>query len=801
MWPDLRRDVRDAIRGWRDRPGPTIVALVTLALGIGANTAIFSAVDAFFLKPLPYPDEQRLVSLYGSNSRVGMFRSVESAVNVQYWRDHSTTVANLAAMSGGTATLTGHGDPTPLRFATVMPQFFDVVGWHPAAGRAFTDEEARADEHVVVISHDVWVDRLGAAQDAIGSTLRLDDAEWRIVGVMPAGFSLPVGVKLWRPFDLSRAQPNVYYLSTLARLKPEATVKDAQRDFDRMAAELAAASPKTRKDRGFQVISLRDDLAWNVADGLKLLEGVVALVLLIACGNVANLMLAQAAARAREFSVRAALGATRRRLVQQVLTASVVLSVGAAVLGVALAIWGVRVLVALAPPTLVRPGTDIGVNWIVLAFTLTVSVVTGLVFGLAPAFLASSPEGTSHLRHGVRTASIGLSWTRHQRLRAGLVIAETALATLLLAGGGLLVRSFWQLMAQAPTIRTDHLMTAVVSLPDARYPTPASRLEFWSSLIGRLETMPAAESAVVSNALPYSNWEWQTSFRLRGQTATSGSAGVRQVAGRDYFRTLGIPLLKGRAFAATDSATSPLVMVVSDVFARQFLPGLEPMGQIISMDRGKTWRTVVGVVAAARNNGLDENPRAEMYVPLAQDDPPPTLLVAVHTTTDPATFARAIRDAVISIDRDLPVQDLKTMDELLGRTVADRRFFMTLVAAFAVLAAVLAAVGVYGVMSFLVGQGRREIGIRLALGGRPGQVQRDLMTRAIAVVGAGLAAGLVGAWWFTSLLSTQLFQVTPHDPTTLAGVVGLLAAAAALASWLPSRRSTRVDPVIVLRAD
>jgi putative ABC transport system permease protein len=801
MGSDFLGDVREALRGWRDRPGPTVVALLTLALGIGANTAIFSAVNTFFLKPLPYPDEQHLVSLYGSNVSAQFLRSVESAADVQYWRDHSTTVASLAAMTGGSATVTGLGDPVSMRYATVMPTFFDVVGVHPALGRGFTAEETRSDGHVVVISHGLWVDRMGSRPDVVGTTIRLDATDWRVVGVMPAGFSLPLTVEMWRPFDLAKALPRMFYLSTIARLRPDATVAAARHDFDRMAAELAAASPKARKDRGFTVVSLRDDLAWNVSDGLKLLQGVVVLVLLIACANVANLMLAQAAARAREFGVRSALGATPARLIRQVLTESLVLATGAAVLGVALAFWGVQLLVALAPATLLRPGTPIDVSWTVLAFTLSVSVVTGFVFGLAPAMLSSGPSTTEHLRHGVRTTSVGLSWTRRQRLRAGLVVVETALATVLLAGGGLLVRSFSLLMSQSPTIRTDHLMTAQISLPDARYSSVAARVDFWSTLLAKLESLPAAESAVATNALPYSNWEWQTSFQLRGKTGTAGSAGIRQVAGRDYFQTLGIPLLKGRSLAPTDSAGSAPVMVVSDVFARQVFPGTDAIGQVLTLDQGKTWQTIVGVVAAARNNGLNEDPRAEMYVPLAQTDVPATLLLAVRTSTDPAAFAGLIRSAAGSIDRDLPVQSLRTMDELIGRTVADRRFFMALLGAFAGLAAVLAAVGVYGVMSFLVGQGRREIGIRLALGARPIQVQAGLVGRALRVVCVGLGIGLTASWWLTTLLATQLFDTTAHDPLTLAGAFVLLGGAAMLASWIPSRRSSHVDPAIVLRAD
>ena len=482
----------------------------------------------------------------------------------------------------------------------------------PAIGRAFTADEARADAHVVVISHDTWIGRLGGRPDVVGQTLDLSGVEWQVVGVMPAAFSLPTGTALWTPFELARAPADTYFLTALARLRSDVTVAAAQRDFDRMAAELAAASPRMRKDRGFGVTSLRDDLAWNVSDGLKLLQGVVGLVLLIACANVANLLLAQAVARRREFGTRAALGATPARLVRQVLTESVVLAMSAAALGVVLAVWGVRVLVALAPDTLLRPSTEISVNWVVLGFTLLTSVVTGLVFGLAPALMSAGPATTEHLRDGLRTTSMGLSWTRRQRLRAGLIVAETALATVLLAGGGLLVRSFAQLMSQSTIIRTDHLMTAVVSLPQARYGLAAARLTFWSDLVDRLRAIPGADGAVASNGLPFSNWEWQSSFHVRGRAETAGSAAIRQVSGGDYFSMLGIPLLKGRTFSEADAPGAPPVMVVSDVFAREFLAGVDPIGQSVRLDRGATWHTIVGVVAATRNTGLDEDLRAEM---------------------------------------------------------------------------------------------------------------------------------------------------------------------------------------------
>jgi putative ABC transport system permease protein len=801
VWRSILQDVRHTGRGWRHRPGLTAVALLTLGLGIGANTAIFSVVDAFFVRPLPYPDAGHLVGLYSTNTHYPSDRSVETAADVQYWRDHATSLRALAAMSGGTVTLTGRGDPTPLRFVTTMPEFFEVVGVQPAMGRPFTAAEARADEHVVVISHGLWVDRFGATPTILGQPVRLGSVTWRVIGVMPAPFALPADVDLWMPFDLARALPDAWYLSAVGRLKPDVTVDDAQQDFDHMAAALAAGAPKTRKNRGFQVIRLRDDLAWGLAGGLTLLQAVVGVILLIACANVANLLLAQAVVRQREFGVRVALGATAGRLIRQLLTESLVLASGGALLGLAFAAWGVGLLASLAPPTVLRRSVDLRIDGPVLAFSVGLTVVTSLVFGLAPALLAVRSSRTAPLGHGGRSTA-GLTWARHQRLRASLVVAETALAVVLLTGGGLLVRSFGQLMAQTPRLRTDHLLTALISLPAARYETATSRQQFFATLVGRLQAVAGARQVVASNGLPYSNWEWQSAFLVRGRTGHVASAGIREVSGGDYFEALGIPLLKGRSFAPTDDAAAPAVVVVSDVFAAQFLSGADPLGQAISLDRGKTWRTVVGLVAATRNLGLDEDLRAEMYIPLVQDlAPPATMLIAVRTTADPVGFGPPLRATVASIDPDLPVQALKTMDQLIGQTVADRRFFMTLLACFAGLAALLAATGLYGVMSFLVGQARRDIGIRIALGARPAQVQRALLAKALAVVGVGLGLGLLGAWWLASLLASQLFRVTAHDPVTLVSVSGLLLVAAVVACWLPSRRSLHVDPAIVLRVE
>jgi putative ABC transport system permease protein len=807
MWSSIRQDLRYAVRALRQRPAFTSVALVALTLGIGANAAIFSVVHAVLLRPLPYPAPDRIVELYATHRTYHFTHGVMSAFDLDYLQSHTTTFAELSAVNIGGSTLTGVGEPQRLRHAAVMPAFFDVVATRPEIGRAFSVEEATSNARVVVLAHSVWMGRFGGQADVLGRAITLDDRSWTVIGVMPERFAFPeiLDVDLLTPFELTakeRQTLGMWFLGVIGRMKPGVSVAAAQAEVDRAYAEIIAAHPKERTNRGVLVEDLQEALADRVASGLRLLQGVVVCVLLVACANVANLLLAQTGARARELAVRAAMGASRARLVRQLLTESVALSLAGAALGILLAIWGVRALVALAPPFLLPPSAAIGVSWPALAFTAGVAVVTGIAFGLVPALLSSRSSPVADLKEGQRAAAVGLSWSRRQGLRAGLVAAEIALALMLVAGAGLLVRSFALLLEQAPGFRTDHLLTAQITLPPVRYDTEASRLQFWTQLMDRLRGMPGATGAAGANALPFSNWEWQADFVVKGrESVKNDGAGVRTVT-PGFFDVLGIPVLRGRGLTNADTSGAERVMVVSDAFARDHLPGLDPIGQLISFSsRAPAWARVVGVVGSTRQLSLDETPRADMYLPLSQREGTTTLIVGVRSQGDPAQLAPALRAAVKALDSNLPVQEIRTMEELIGRNVAQRRFYMVLLALFAGLAGVLAIVGTYGVMSYVVTQGRREIGIRLALGARPGQVQRELVARALRVVAVGLAVGLVGAWWGASLLSTQLFQLTPHDPGTLGGVVLLLGAAGALASWIPTRRSSRVDPVIVLRAD
>jgi putative ABC transport system permease protein len=800
---ELVQDVGYAFRTLRQRPGFTIAALVTLALGIGANTAIFSAVHAVLLRPLPYPDAHEIVQLYATNRRYQMTHGVGNPFDFDYIERRTTTFASLSTVSPCSTTITGAGDPARLGCAGVMPAFFDVLRTPPAHGGIFTAEQARLKERVVLISHALWTSRFNGRADVLGSTLTLDDQPWTVVGVMPPGFAYPATADLWRPATLTpeeRAQRGSWYLGILARLKPGVSIETAQAELDRFAAELAAAYPKQRTDRGFNLVQLQDDLAFRSADGLRLLQGVVIVVLLIACANVANLLLAQTSGRAREIGIRAAVGASRGRLVRQLLTESLVLAVAGACLGAAIAVGGLRLLVSMAPPFLLPDPSSIDVSAAALIFTALVAVATGLVFGLAPAIVASSPRFTSALGAGVRTAAGGLALSRRQWLRAGLVATEVALALVLLAGAGLLVRSFALLLKQPPGLATDRLLTAQLTLPTARYATPESKLGFWNEIVDRLGRLPGVTSAAGSTALPFSLWEWQANFVVSGREhVPNDGAGVRSVT-PELFKTLGIPILAGRGFTAADASTSERVAIVSDVFVRQHLGGVEPLGQRISTSRATpAWATIIGVVGSTRHVSLTEDFRSEIYYPLSQHAGPASLLVALKTASDPATYAAALRQAVLELDANLPVIDLQTMDELIGAKLARPRFAMGLLTLFAALAGLLAATGIYGVMSYVVNQSRREIGIRLALGAAAGQVQRRVVRQGLAVVIVGAVAGLVSALWLTGLLESELFVVKPTDAVAFASAAACLFVVAAIACWLPAARVSRVDPAVVLR--
>ncbi|HUF48673.1 MAG TPA: ABC transporter permease [Vicinamibacterales bacterium] len=802
MLSSMLQDLRYSLRTFRRRPGFTAVVLVTLALGIGANTAIFSVVEAVLLRPLPYPDADRIVRIYETNRRVDFVRGVTTPFNFDVWERDARAFLNLAAMRSTPATLTGAGEPARVTVHRVMPSFFEIMGRAPAIGRPLSVEDAETERPVVVLSHALWESRFESDPDIAGRTVVLDDQAFTIVGVMPADFRFPVRPDLYRPLALSPASRQAmgsYYLGVVAKLAPGVTVEQAQAEMDAIAGRLEARYPQQRADRGAAVLGLREDLTERVADSLRLLQGVVLFVLLIACANVANLGIAGASARRREISIRAAMGAGRARLVRQWLTEHVTLALAGSALGVLLAIWIVRALVAIAPAGLLPDGAVPGLNGTVLTFTFVLALATGLVAGVAPAWLYSGRDAIEAIKDsGASTAGTA---RRSQRwLRAGLVATEVALALVLVTGSLLLVRSFTRLVSQDPGFETRQLLTAQVTLPAARYDSPEAQRSFWTTLFERLDGLPGVVAAAGSTALPFSNWQWQTWFELDGPAieGSDSSAGTRTVT-PGYFSSLGIPITQGRDFTDADRSTAEPVVVVNEAFARQFISG-NPVGRRLRTERPGSparWATIVGGAASARHGRLDEGHEPEIYRPLQQSSAN-LLILAIRTAGEPAAVAPLVRDAVHTIDRLLPVQAVRTMDEAIGLTTARRNFDLRLVTIFALLAGALALAGVYGVMSFVAGLRLREAGIRLALGASPSQVQRLVVRQGAVPVAIGIAAGLVAAVLLGDLLKEQLFEIQPDDPVTLAAAAAGFLAVGLIASWLPARRAARTDPTVIL---
>ena len=615
-----------------------------------------------------------------------------------------------------------------------------------------------------------------------------------------------------------RAEMGSWFLGVIARLKPDVTIAQAQAEMDAISAQLTAQFPTRRKGRGAWVIGLQEDLGFRVEEALWLLQGVVGVVLLVACANVANLLIASASGRRRELGIRASLGAGRARLVRQMVTESVLVAVIGGLAGAAIAAWGVSVLVAHAPEFTLPANVDISVDPIVLALTIGVSVLTGVVAGIGPALLFSRPGAADTLR--ATSPSVAGPGTRGQRgLRFGLVAIEVALAIVLVIGSALLISSFARLTSQAPGFAPERLLTATISLPERSYGSPAAQQQFWSALFDRLHAMPGAIDAGASTALPFSNWEWQTWFEVRGrEDAKNDGTSIRTVT-PGYFSTLGLSLLSGRVFSDTDVSGSEPVLIVNDAFAREHLGGLNPVSQQIRTERpgrgaratqligvrgelapSARWMTVVGVIADTRHTTLDAAPQPEIYRPLAQW-PTPMMVVAVRTAGDPEPLGARLRQQVHDLDRNLAVDHVRSMQAAIDRTIARRRFEMWLFSLFGTLGGVFAAIGIYGVMSYVAGLRRREMGIRLALGAKPAQVKALVTRQGLRPVVAGLAIGLTAAWWLSALLESRLFGVTPHDPASLvATAIGFLAVAF-VACWAPARRAGKADPVTILRSE
>jgi putative ABC transport system permease protein len=801
------RDLRFAARTLRKSPGFTAIVLATVALGVGANTAIFSVVNAVLLRPLPYERPGRLVAVYQTQPSQGITNNGVSFLNYSDWAGQAGSFEALSAIRMHDFTLTGQGDPLLVVAGTVTSNVFPMLRSRPILGRGLVPSDDAPDAPpVAVLSEKLWRDRFGGDIGVAGKVVQLDQRPFTIVGVMPAIFKTPPNAppaELWTPlpkdpvFEDVRQKRGGHYLTIVGRVKDGVSTAGAQAELATIAQGLARQYPKENEGWGVRVVPLSESFVSGVRTALLLLLGAVGLVFLIACANVANLLLARASGRSRELAIRTALGAGRSTLVRQSLTECLLLGLTGGALGVALAYAAAGALRAWLPADLPRVG-EIGIDGAVLAFSFAASLVAAVVFGLAPALQSSGRGVAGVLKEGA--AGSGESRGK-KRLRNVIVAAETAFAFMLLVGAGLLAKSFSRLQSVPLGFDPSHVLTAGMSLPRTQYSKPEQWLGFYTTLVQRLEGKPGVEAVAASLPLPLYGAGLNFPFKIEGRAETPGSdlSANYTAATPAYFRLLKIRLLQGRLLTEQDGAASPKVCVISETFAKRHFPGASPIGQRLDFGfKQSVPREIVGVVADVRRDGLGVVSRPEMYAPFVQE-PWWAAYVIIRTSGDPMRLAATLRAEVHALDPTMPIEGVQPMTQIVSESVAQPRFRTMLLGLFSLLALVLSVIGIYGVISYSVGQRRREVGIRLALGAGRAVVLRQVLGEGLALTAIGLAVGAIGAAALTRFLSSLLFDVGRLDPVTYAAAALTLVGAGLLASWLPARRATRVDPVITLR--
>ncbi len=806
----LAQDLKTGLRALARRPAVTGIALAVLALGIGANTAMFSVVHAVLLRPLPFPEPERIVMVWNYNPLQGFPRDVTSYPNFLDWKAGGTGFDSLAAFYTRALNLvsgtSGDDDPVEVEAAEVSAAFFDVVGVAPALGRGFLPEEEQQGNHrSVILSHGLWQRRFGSDRSLVGRPIELTGERYTVVGVMPPGFELPRKVELWVPLapgDSSRNARGSFWLHVIGRLKPGSALSMVQAELDTVATRLATEYPLFNEGTGIRAVRLQEDLVGDVRPILWVLLAAVATVLLIACANLANLLLARAAEREREFALRAALGAGAGRILRQLLVESTLLAVAGGACGVLLAGWAAPLLFRLAARELPQlPPPELSLP--VLAFSLLVAVATGFLFGLAPALQLSRARVALALKEGARGSSGG---PRGRRLRGVLVAAEIALALVLLVGAGLLLKSLSRLAEVDLGLETEKRLTLRVQLPPATYGEVARRIAFFDELLARVEALPGvravgASSDVLLDALP-------NSTNVTAENRPPEPALDRQIATQDsvsagFFHAIGMKLVAGETFRATDTSDAPPVAVINQAMARRYWGDEDPLGRRFKyggLNSQDPWRTVIGVVADSRRSGQDQAVMPSTYLPFAQA-PRRSLTFVVATEGDPLALLPAIRREVARLDRSIPVAAVSTLERLVAERLLPRRFQALLLGLFAGLAFLLAAIGVYGVIAYLVEQRTREISVRMALGAPAGRIVRLVLGQILALALPGLAVGLVAAFASTRVLRSQLFGVSPGDPQTFAAVAALLGGVALLAGYIPARRAARMNPADALKRE
>ncbi len=802
----LLQDLRFGARMLGKRPGFTAVAVLTLALGIGANTAIFSLVNAVLLRPLPFAEPGRLVMLWEDASRIGFPQNTPAPANYVDWKTQTRSFEGMAATMWASFNLTGYGEPQKLNGEAVTADLFGVLGVRPALGRGFTpDEERPGSDGVVILSHGLWRETFGGERSILGRDIILSGEKRTVVGVMPEGFQfLEPNIRLWVPLAQAPedwANRGGHYLTVVGRLKQGVTVEQADADLKAVMARISRDYPEDASELGAYVLPLREQVSGEVRRPLLMLVVAVAFVLLIACANVAGLLLARSAARRREIAVRVALGATRRRVVRQLLTESALLSAAGGAAGLLLALWSFAFLRQLVPPSLAAPLT---VDARALLFTLAVSLLTATLFGLAPALASSKAGPADALKQGGGRGAVGGGG---RGLRGAFVVAEVALALVLLVGAALLIQSLQKLRGEYALASPEQVLTMRTVLPENRYRERAQREGFYDAVLGRVRALPGVVSAGYTTSVPLA-WKGGTSgLTVEGRPPRQGlqdDAVHRQVTA-GYLEALGLQLKAGRLIAESDAPQTQPVAVVNEAMARTYFAGGDALGKRFKVggpDAERPWVTVVGVVGDLRQMGIEAPAKPEMYLPYKQVNYQPWFAPAhlvVRSSGEPGGLVASVRREVHAVDPEQPVSNVQTMAEILGEEAAQRRTGMLLLATFAGLALLLASLGIYGVLSFFVAQHTQEIGVRLALGARPRAILALVLGKGMRLALAGLALGLCGALMLTRFIESQLFGVSASDPLTYAALALLLALVALVACYLPARRAMKVDPMVALR--